>query len=276
MRCAAGRHYAWVVVGVTFCTLLVASGIRAAPGVLLLSLERDMGWSRAAIAFAVSIGLLLYGLAGPFAGRLMDRFGPRAVMLAGLLLMVGSQAAGAAISTLWQLNLLWGVLGGIGTGMAAQVLGATVANRWFVARRGLVLGFFGAAGSAGQLLFVPLLMALVVAIGWRASHLVLAGAVALVLIPVFFLMRDDPADLGLRPYGAPPPPPGSSRPGPRRRLAGGGGGHGPRRARPRVLAPVRELLRLRGHLQRADRDAPHPPLRRPRDLRGDRRPGPWP
>ena len=212
-----------MVVGVTFCTLLVASGIRAAPGVLLLSLERDMGWSRAAIAFAVSIGLLLYGLAGPFAGRLMDRFGPRAVMLAGLLLMVGSQAAGAAISTLWQLNLLWGVLGGIGTGMAAQVLGATVANRWFVARRGLVLGFFGAAGSAGQLLFVPLLMALVVAIGWRASHLVLAGVVALILIPVFFLMRDDPADLGLRPYGAPPPPPGSVAPAPVAALPAGAG-----------------------------------------------------
>jgi sugar phosphate permease len=136
---------------------------------------------------------------------------------------VGSQAAGAAISTLWQLNLLWGVLGGIGTGMAAQVLGATVANRWFVARRGLVLGFFGAAGSAGQLLFVPLLMALVVAIGWRASHLVLAGAVALVLIPVFFLMRDDPADLGLRPYGAPLPPPGSVAPAPVAALPAGAG-----------------------------------------------------
>jgi sugar phosphate permease len=220
---APGRHYAWVVVGVTFCTLLVASGIRAAPGVLLLSLEREMGWSRAAIAFAVSIGLLLYGLVGPFAGRLMDRFGPRAVMLAGLLLMVGSQAAGATISTLWQLNLMWGVLGGIGTGMAAQVLGATVANRWFVARRGLVLGYFGAAGSAGQLLFVPLLMALVVAVGWRASHLVLAGAGALVLIPVFLLMRDDPADLGLRPYGAPPPPPGSVAPAPVAALTAGAG-----------------------------------------------------
>ena len=194
-------HYGWIVVAVTAVTLLVSSGVRSLPGVLIHPLEMDLGWSRAAISAAVSIGLLLYGLAGPFAGRLMDRFGPRRLMLVGLLLFGLATAASAGMTQLWQLNLLWGVASGIGTGIAAAVLGATVANRWFVARRGLVLGAFGAATSAGQLIFVPLLMWLVVQAGWRASSIMLGGVALLVLIPTFLFMKDEPADLGLLPYG---------------------------------------------------------------------------
>ena len=196
-------YYGWVVVGVTFATILVSSGVRSSPGVFIYPVEQELGWNRAAIALAVSIGLLLYGLAGPFAGRLMDRIGPRAVMLGGLAVVAVGTAAGATISQLWQLNALWGVLSGIGTGMVASVLGATVATRWFVARRGLVLGLFGAASSAGQLVFVPLLMWLVVVAGWRTSSLILGVVAFAALVPVFFLMRDDPRQLGLQPYGTP-------------------------------------------------------------------------
>jgi sugar phosphate permease len=207
-----------VVTGVTFVTLLISAGVRSAPSVLIHPLETDFGWSRDAIAFAVSIGLLLYGLSGPFAGRLMDRFGTRVVMLAGLSLIVVSTAAGAALNALWQLTFLWGILGGIGTGIAAAVLGATVANLWFVQRRGLVLGLFGAATSAGQLVFVPVLMGSVVLIGWRASNLLLAAVAALILVPVLFLMRNDPADVGERPFGAPAAAPAGPAPA---RAAGG-------------------------------------------------------
>src|SRR6185503_14727409 len=150
------------------------------------------------------IGLMLFGLAGPLTGWLMDRFGPRLVVLGGLVLIAASMAASAIMTQLWQLNLFWGALSGIGTGVAASVLGATIANRWFVARRGLVLGIFGAATSAGQLVFVPLLAWLETAIGWRSSVMVLAGAAALLLAPVVLLMRDDPADMGLRPFGGAP------------------------------------------------------------------------
>ena len=198
----ARLYYGWIVVGVSFLTLLMAAGVRSAPGVLIHPLEEDLGWTRSAISFAVSIGLLLYGAVGPFAGWLMDRFGPRRLMLAGLLLTGVGTAAGVAMSALWQLNLFWGVLTGLGTGATAIVLGASVANRWFVARRGLVLGLFGAALSVGQLVFVPLLMWLVHAVGWRGAVAALAVCVAALLPLVFFLMRDDPADLGLDPYGA--------------------------------------------------------------------------
>jgi sugar phosphate permease len=192
-------YYGWVVVGVVFVALLISAGVRAAPTVLVHPLEMELGWSRATISFAVSIGLLLYGLSGPVAGWLMDRFGPKRLTLAGLAIIGTSTLAGAAVTELWQLNLFWGVLSGIGTGIVAPVLGATVANRWFVERRGLVLGIFGAAASAGQLVAVPALMWLVVVTGWRQGTVLLAGAVMLVLLPVLFLMRDDPSLMGLRP-----------------------------------------------------------------------------
>jgi sugar phosphate permease len=210
-------YYGWVVVGVTAVTLLVSAGVRSAPGVFLNSLEADLGWSLAAISFAVSIGLLLFGLVGPLTGWLMDRFGPRLVMLGGIALIAASMVTSARMTALWQLNLFWGALSGIGTGVVGSVLGATVANRWFVARRGLVVGIFGAATSAGQLVFVPLLAWLESTIGWRSSVMVLAGAAALLLAPVLLLMRDDPADMGLRPYGGAP-----AEPGPVARDAAGG------------------------------------------------------
>ncbi len=203
VKALGGRlYYGWVVVAVVFLALLVSAGVRAAPAVLINPLETELGWSRAAISFAVSVGLLLYGLSGPVAGWLMDRFGPTRLTLVGLAVIGGSTLAGAAMTELWQLNLFWGVLSGVGTGVVAPVLGATVANRWFVERRGLVLGVFGAAASAGQLVSVPALMWLVVVAGWREGTVLLAVAVFLILVPVLLFMRDDPTRLGLRPYGA--------------------------------------------------------------------------
>jgi sugar phosphate permease len=203
VKALGGRlYYGWVVVAVVFLALLVSAGVRAAPAVLINPLETELGWSRAAISFAVSVGLLLYGLSGPVAGWLMDRFGPTRLTLVGLAVIGGSTLAGATMTELWQLNLFWGVLSGVGTGVVAPVLGATVANRWFVERRGLVLGVFGAAASAGQLISVPALMWLVVAAGWREGTVLLAAAVFLILVPVLLFMRDDPTQLGLRPYGS--------------------------------------------------------------------------
>lgn len=196
--------YGWVMVAITTLILIGASGVRSAPGVMILPMQGETGWSLSLLSLAVSAGLLLFGLTAPFSGALMDRFGPRKMVIAGLLLLVVSLVASARMTEQWQLFLYWGVLSGIGTGLIGTVLNATVANRWFVQYRGLVLGIFGGAASAGQLIFLPLLMQLVLSIGWRTTILLLAGLMAALLIPVFLLMRDDPADMGLRPLGAPP------------------------------------------------------------------------
>lgn len=195
-------HYGWLVVAVTALTVLVSMGARSAPGVFLVSMEQETGWARADIAFAVSIGLLILGFAGPLSGALIDRYGPRRLMVIGLTIVSASMALSYYITSQWQLVLLWGVLSGIGAGITGSVLGPTVANRWFVARRSLVVGMFGAAASAGQLVFVPLLMAIVLWLGWRASSVGLAIIALLAVIPVLIFMRDEPADVGLPAYGA--------------------------------------------------------------------------
>ena len=122
----ARLHYAWVVLAVTCLTVVMTAGVTAVPAVLIHPLEVAFGWDRAAIAFAVSINVFLYGLAGPFAGWVMLRVGPRRVMLMSLLLIAGGVAASTQIRTLLHLYLLWGVVVGVGTGSTALVLSATV------------------------------------------------------------------------------------------------------------------------------------------------------
>ncbi|HVL24732.1 MAG TPA: MFS transporter [Thermomicrobiales bacterium] len=195
-------HYAWIMAGVTFIVLLGASGFRSAPGVLIVPLQEAFGWSRATISLAVSINLLLYGFMGPFAAALMERFGIRTVVTAAL----ATVASGALLTTLmtapWQLYLFWGVLVGLGTGSMATVLAATVANRWFVARRGLVTGVLTAASATGQLAFLPALAWLASHYGWQAVSVAVATATIAVIPVVLLFARNRPSDLGLRRYGA--------------------------------------------------------------------------
>jgi MFS family permease len=199
---SSNRHYAWVIVGVTFVVLLVAAGVRAIPAVLMLPLEQEFGWLRTTTSLALSINILLYGLTGPFAGSLMARFGVRRVVLSALTLLAVGVSLAPLIRHTWQLVALWGLVIGVGTGLIAVVLAATVVNHWFVARRGMVLGILTASASTGQLVFLPLLAQVNARVGWRAAVLVAAGAVALLIPLVAWLLRDDPRDLGLRPYGA--------------------------------------------------------------------------
>ena len=196
-------HYGWVVVAVTFLVLLLAAGLRGLPGVVIVPLEAEFGWDRSGISFAIAVSLLAYGLAGPFSGRLIDRLGPRAVILVALAITILGSGAMLLMSTLLELTVWWGVVVGLSTGALAIVLGATIANRWFVTNRGLVTGILGAGTSAGQLVFIPVMMGLTLQFGWRAALGLLVVLFAVVLLPlVFLLMRDRPSDVGLEPYGA--------------------------------------------------------------------------
>jgi sugar phosphate permease len=194
-------HYGWIVVGVTCLALLTGAGVRSTPGILMVPLEEEFGWSRATIAFAVSINLILYGCIGPFAAAIMDRFGVRRSVLCALALVAAGVASTSLMQESWQLILLWGLVVGSGTGFLATVLAATIAARWFTARRGLVVGLLSGGAATGQLLFLPIMAAVTAAHGWRTT-VIAVSAVALAVIPaVAFLMRDRPADVGLAPYG---------------------------------------------------------------------------
>ena len=197
-------HYAWIVAGVTFLVLIVTAGVRATPGVLMVPLEAEFGWSRAAISAAVAINIALFGLIGPFAASAMNRWGLRRLILAAIALLAVSVALTTKMQHQWQMTLLWGVCVGTGTGVTSMVLAAVVATRWFVARRGLVLGALSAANATGQLVFLPMLARVVEAQGWRSAAVIVAAAAAAVFLVVLVLMRDRPEDLGLRPYGLPP------------------------------------------------------------------------
>jgi len=206
------RHYAWLIVLVTFVTLITTAGFRATPGVLIVPLQQEFGWSRGTISVAISIGLVLFGLTAPFSAALMERFGVRRVMLIALVTI----ATGASLTTVmdapWQLDLLWGVVVGSATGAVSVPLAATVANRWFESRRGLVTGILTASNASGQMVFLPALAWLATTYGWRYAAVAVAAVAILIVLPIVALfVRDRPQSLGLQPYGATEPVPVPAR-----------------------------------------------------------------
>src|SRR6201982_505314 len=206
-------HYGWGMVGVTFLAALISAGTVGAPGVFIIPLQREFGWTTAEISSALSIRFILFGLMAPFAAALLNRYGLRNVTLVAQLIVVSALVASLAMTKVWQLMLLWGVVIGIGTGMTALVLGATIAARWFAARRGLVVGILTASVATGQLVFLPLLASLTERLGWRSALALICIMLGVAAFAVLLIMRDRPSDVGLRPFGdggtepiaAPPP-----------------------------------------------------------------------
>ncbi len=198
-------HPAWTVAAVAFLALVGAAGFRAAPGVLMVPLQNEFGWSTTVLSAAVGINLVLFGLTAPFAAALMERFGIRAVTAVALVLIGAGSALTVLVTQSWQILLTWGLLIGLGTGSMALVFAATIANTWFAKSRGLVIGILTAGSAAGQLVFLPFIALLAQDPGWRqASLLIGAGALAVVPLVLKFL-KNSPADVGVLPYGATPP-----------------------------------------------------------------------
>jgi len=197
-----GQNYAYVATAVIFLSLLVAAGLRAAPGVMIVPLEHAFGWSRDVISLSAAIGIFLYGLAGPFAAALMQRFGIKRVLISALALMAASTAASSLMTSPVHLMLTWGVLSGLGSGCVAVVLGAAVVNRWFVQRRGLMMGLLTASAATGTLIFMPFLAALAEAGGWKPVVWTVAASSAALIPLALWLFPERPSDVGLKPYGA--------------------------------------------------------------------------
>jgi len=196
-------HPAWVVAGITFLTLIASAGTRSAPSVLIVPLEESFGWGRDEISLAIAVNVLLFGLVAPFAAALMERFGIKKVVMTALSVVGIGSALTIFIQKPWQLVALWGVIVGIGTGSMALVFAASIANRWFIKNRGLVIGGLTAATATGQLIFLPGLSTLATTIGWQSVSLAVAFS-CFAMVPIIGLfMYERPSSAGVTPYGAP-------------------------------------------------------------------------
>ncbi len=195
-------YYGWVVVGLSFLATLTSAGMRSALPVFINPLEAEFGWSRISISWAGGISLLLFGVGAPLTGWLLDHFGPRRVMLVGLTLLGLGVTGTTLMQEFWHLILLWGLVVGIGAAGMSSVLAASIASRWFVARRGLALGILSGASSTGHLIFIPILMVITVASGWRVGALTMVAVSLCIIALIGFGMRNAPSDIGLEAYGS--------------------------------------------------------------------------
>jgi MFS family permease len=205
-----GIHYGWLVVAVTFLVLLTSAGIRNIPGVVIVPLETEFHWTRSEISAVIAIDILMYGLGGPLSGRLINRFGPMKLMAGAMTLAAIATASLVWLQNIYQLTAIWGIIVGTSTGVLAIPLGAALANRWFVQRRGLVTGILGAGFSAGSMIFVPTMMEITVTTGWRTAMLLGSGLFILLVPVVLLVVRNAPDAVGLKAYGAESAPAGAA------------------------------------------------------------------
>jgi MFS family permease len=195
-------HYAWIAAALAFLFMIASAGVRSAPTMMIQPLETEFHWTAATISAAIAVNIALFGLMGPFAAALMERFGLKRVITCAFVLLTAGFAASTFMNQPWELVLTWGVMVGLGTGSVGLVLGATIVNRWFESNRGTVMGVLTASNATGQLIFLPIFGIIVERSGWRAESLFIAAVCAALIPVVLFVLREYPVDLGLAPYGA--------------------------------------------------------------------------
>ena len=200
--CSGRVHYAWIVLGVVFVATLAGVAVRAAPGVMIVPMQRAFGWDTATISGAISVNIILMGLIGPFLTGLMQIVGLKRTILTCLAILMAATALSTFMTEPWQLFLTWGVMVGIGAGGSAVGIAGAVANRWFAERTGFAMGLITSANAAGQLIFLPLLALAAEKYGWQGVSVGVAMTIASILPLVWLLLPESPAQIGIPAYGA--------------------------------------------------------------------------
>ncbi|MGG0656246.1 MFS transporter [Rummeliibacillus pycnus] len=189
-------HYSWIILVITFFSIIVAGIIRSSSGVFIQPFETEFGWSRPAISFAFAVGLFLYGFSGPFMAAFVERFGLKNVMLASMTLLSLGLVLTFIMNQEWQLVLIWGVMIGIGSGLFLTVLSTQIGNRWFVKHRGLAVGILTAATATGQLILLPVLASLIETYSWHHAIGLIFCLSIVMLIFILLFMKDWPEQVG--------------------------------------------------------------------------------
>ena len=183
----------WVVVAAVWVTLAIASGLYFSFPVFFVALVEEFGWSRGATAAAFSISAIVQGLLSPVVGTLVDRLGPRRVMLTGTFILGGACLLSSRVDSLLSLYLVVGVLAAAGVCAVSWVPSGALIARWFAERRGSMMGIAFSGMGAGVLVMGPLAQWLIASYGWRAAYVALGAGTLAVLVPLVWLaVRDGP------------------------------------------------------------------------------------
>lgn len=192
--------YGYVVVALAFLIMVITGGTMYTFGIFFKPLANGFGWTSAAISGAFSLQMVLHGFFYIVTGRLNDRFGPRVVVSGCSLLLGVGYLLMSQISDIWHLYLFYGVIIAIGMSGAFVPLSSTVA-RWFVKRKGAMIGIAVAGISAGTMIMPPVANWLISSYGWRTSYAVIGLTVLVITISAAQFLRRDPSQMRLLPYG---------------------------------------------------------------------------
>jgi MFS family permease len=215
---APGRlFYGWWVASAFAVMVFLSTGVRFSIGPFLKPIVTDLQTDRASYSFVIAMSLLLYGVFMPFVGRLVERWGARPVAVMGTLVLGASLAGTGAVTKLWQLALVHGVVLALGLSATGHVVGSAVVSRWFTRRRATALSLLGSASMAGMSVLVPVSMWLILTVGWRWAYGLLGLAAIVILLPLsLWVVRDSPESMGLHPDGVAPRASASDTTGPER------------------------------------------------------------
>ncbi|MFC7371942.1 MFS transporter [Fictibacillus iocasae] len=195
-------HYSWVILAITFFSIIAAGIVRSSSGVFIEPFENEFGWDRSVISLAFAIGLFLYGISGPFMAALIEVLGLKKMMLTSMATLITGALLTLVMNESWQLIIIWGIIIGLGSGLFLTVLSPYVANRWFVKRRGLAVGILTASTATGQLILLPVLAIVIENYSWRYAILLIMSLSVLMLFIIFLFMKNSPQDIGIEPYGS--------------------------------------------------------------------------
>lgn len=194
-------HYAWVIVSITFLTLLAVQGVRLSFGAFIEPWEQDFSMDRGTVSLISTLSFIIYGVSQPIAGKLIDRWGARMILSVSTFLVGICIFLTAFIQYSWQLFILYGLIS-VGVGGASNVAATVVVTNWFNEKRGFAFGLMEAGFGAGQMLLVPGSLMLIHWLDWKSTVIILGAFLVIVVFPtVGLFLRNRPQEKGMTPLG---------------------------------------------------------------------------